>query len=434
MLDMWRAYVGESAMRHTIQKYLSAHRNRAVSTDVFWNTFGTSQASAYEHAWLDGFGTPILRASARCAAGKQHVDVEQQPIRSDFSAARKETLWPIPISLRVGTHNAPYLLTTRRASIDAGSCGTRISLNEGLRPPYMTVASHIDPGNSATDRLRVFSDTQYLYNARLATIADLNAALTAYAPKAAGLFRLRYALRYLTVDAALLRGSPLEARFDASVQAWALPLEARTRTLEPKSGDVNARGELLQLLSWMPTSAIEHVAQATYDAQTAQPGFYQDGWGNGALAAQDAKSQRVTQVTQVVSQPEATISAKEAFLLSVTGDTNVVASVLAWASTRRDFALYVSSLGARNPQTVSNYLELHAHDILVSAPPTQQAWTLTSCVVNGAWSARSPEAWRMFFERHLSQRDRALINNAVKQIATKWAQRHGLERQLSQAM
>ncbi len=98
ILRQIRDYIGEDNFRNGLQHYLQTHAYDCAGSQDFWAAFeAVSEApvSAIMRAWVEQPGYPVLTAER---AGDT-LRLAQQ--RFTFEPQEEETLWPIPVTLRL---------------------------------------------------------------------------------------------------------------------------------------------------------------------------------------------------------------------------------------------------------------------------------------------------------------------------------------------
>lgn len=429
VISMWASYAGESAMHDAIHRFLSTYWGRGATNADFWSSFDDAAALRYGKAWLYQPGTPAFFATASCSNGMERLRASQQPTHAAFSLARRGELWPIPFQVSNGGQNRTLLLDRTQQTFTLGSCASKLSLNPGLRPPYLTRARGFATANSLTGRQRVYDDTLHLYFTRLANIQELNKALADFSPIAGDDYDVKLGENALSTALKDLHGTSAGDRLADDVRAWGHPLLEKLG-MKPVASTSSAQFSLMALLSWSNDSLGAKGAAAEFARVATTPGYSPAIWGLAQLAAQ-YRDGALSDSMLPVPQPQAygQLSFREMYLISLS-DAPSIRRVLDSAKDRSNFALYITSLGARNPVVVSRYLDMYAHDLMRTAPPTQQGWTLTSTVVNGCWLARTPQQWQHFFQRYIPQ-DASIIHNATQNIEAKWRERLSLQRELT---
>jgi aminopeptidase N len=148
LLQMFEAYLGESAFREGIRRYLTKYSHRNATSEDFLTAvagenFGISKAFS---SFLDQPGVPLVSAALTCGGGKPRVQLSQQryvPIGSKAASER----WAIPVCVKYpasseGTARACTLMEGETAEIvldHAPACPAWIDANDGARGYYRTL-------------------------------------------------------------------------------------------------------------------------------------------------------------------------------------------------------------------------------------------------------------------------------------------------------
>jgi len=440
--DQWDAYDGDARMRAAAHRYLESFAWRSATSADFWSAFNSSAASHYGHAWLNEPGAPVIDINVRCRGGKQFATLRQHPIRSGYFRSRRETLWPVPASVSAGAKTSWTLLAAKHATVAAGSCGGAVLVDKGLRPQYPV---HYSMGDlrklqdaplASVDRTRILRDTATLYHGASATLPEMLAALR-IGVRAPGLLEHVYGiLGDLTDDAQALQGSPYAGKFFASVNASLIPVLQRAGFSKNASTDQNNLARMYAVVAYDPQPAFAHSVLDAWRAARASSSFFPfSDWSVLPYAAAAGQQRDFDwALANVRNTPNEILQNDPFWFLAGARDASTITRILDTLHERRiDYPSSVWAIGKYEPRIVSAYLDAHVHDVLSALPPTQQANALAYGVSNGPWTARTPAAWRAFFERVLSHSDKATIDGAMGVIEQKWTLRHRLEAQLRNA-
>lgn len=439
VLHQWAGYVGHSAMRAAVHRFLVQHSRTATNAAAFWDSFGTPLAKHYGNAWLNLPGAPVVMAKRICRDGHQVLSVYQKRIHDDEFHDRRSAIWPIPISVTVDGKTSWTMLGEKSASIPAGVCGQTALIDSGLRPAYLVHLTYSQLASlkhlttlAPIDRIRVMRDTLTLYTGKVATLPELISAINIglQAPKPdAFAVSLRFQLYKIMP---LLAGSRFSKRFSSDINAAILPLLiAHGFSLTHRTDHLSS---IYDVMSYVPNSAASHIALASWRKHRAdrKPTFYIE-WGLVHYAATAGTPLDFSWALKHTSRASSMLGANdpEIFLEGARKSVVIFHIFDVLGKQHVNYPDIVTAIGARHPHIVAAYILSHATAIMRSAPPTQQAWTLTDTITNGAWAGQSPAQWHAFLARTLPSRDADAIHDAMLIINTKWNERKALEAQLA---
>ncbi len=439
VLDQWDAYVGDPTMRNTVQKFFSKYRGRGTTNAAFWKMFGTSQASGYGNSWLNEPGAPVVQAAFTCVHSRQILSLKQARIFDAEFHDRKSTVWPIPLSWTTNGKTHWIMLEGKPRQLDAGSCADTTVIDAGFRPTYLVHLSapelkrlNRDTALSAVDRMRVFRDTFSLMTAHQATLPEylvaLHIATQMPRPQSFG-YTLRDSLRGILQ---YLAGSPelpiVSKSINDSLHHAFLPEDLHSGKL------LNLQNGLYWELAIIPDRRFAREALASWRKDRSKMRTPED----IALMTYSGTAGTPDDFTWVMHHiltgcnPHGWLPADPMpFLFGAHTRATVLRIFTHMQNKDCDYPGIVSRIGYYQPKIVADYIVTHAHDIMRSAPPSQQAWTLTDSIVNGAWAGRTPTQWRTFLQHTLSPADAPAIHDAMMKIEAKWARRRLLEAQLA---
>ncbi len=144
-IRMLENYLGESAFRDGIRRYMAAHAYGNTTTADLWQALEAvagKPVTAIAASFTEQEGVPLVIAETSCSGDDQRVTLRQErfaivPARSftgngevDGLAARR---WQVPIAIgEVGSAKPPQiLLLDGSAEIAGGTCGEAIKVNLG---------------------------------------------------------------------------------------------------------------------------------------------------------------------------------------------------------------------------------------------------------------------------------------------------------------
>src|SRR5262249_17492388 len=134
LLRMLEAYLGETAFRDGVRRYIQAHRGSSATTADLW--YHLSQAAGRDvaglaAAWTEQPGPPGVGPPRSCRAGVETVTLSQQ--RFTLNDPKAEPLsWKIPVVMSdpFGTRRA-VLLEQPSQQIRLGKCTGLLVVNAG---------------------------------------------------------------------------------------------------------------------------------------------------------------------------------------------------------------------------------------------------------------------------------------------------------------
>ena len=127
VLRMLEQYLGEPIFRAGVQLYLKEHAYGSTETDDLWAGLAASSRlpiGEVMHGWIFRAGYPLV--SARREGG----DLVLTQRRFLYLAAEDDSLWQIPLRVRVGDEVRPVMLREREQRLSVPS-GATIVVNDG---------------------------------------------------------------------------------------------------------------------------------------------------------------------------------------------------------------------------------------------------------------------------------------------------------------
>ncbi len=441
VVHQWSAFVGNHAMLAAVHHYLQSNAWSTVTTRTFWRAFHSPQAVSYGSAWLNQPGTPVVEVTSRCQGALQLVSLKQMPLVHFGFHDRPSAIWPIPVSISTAHATRWAMLGANPIALKFGVCNTPIVIDRGFRPAYPTrlasgmLRKLVSYRNlQSIDRMRIAQDTDILFRAQVATLPEFLHAL-AIGMQLSHPALLANSLRYrLASIASTMTGAKGRHRLGASLNFALLPMLSKNH-FSLIHVDHNLSG-IYDTMSNFPNHDRALKALRSWKKHRSTPRAFPD-YAFGLIryaAAVGTRSDFDWALAHVVPVNQYSSIAVQTplFFLSGAHDAPTILRIFSQLQTRNiDYPAIVLEIGTHQPKIVADYIVTHAHDIMRSAPPSQQAWTLTDSIVNGAWAGRTPKQWRAFLQYTLSPRDTPAIHDAMITIDAKWARRRLLEAQLA---
>ncbi|QUD86482.1 M1 family metallopeptidase [Phenylobacterium montanum] len=186
VIRMMEAYVGESAFRDGVRRYMADHAYGNTVTDDLWREIdqggGPRPITEIAHDFTLHAGVPLLRqGEASCQAGKTSQALAQGRYGIDDST-RGERVWHVPVIARTLDSAAPghgVIAGTAGGRIEVPGCGP-VVLNAGQTGYFRTLYSPAGVAAltqrfselSADDQLGLLDDTRALGFGGLEPITD----------------------------------------------------------------------------------------------------------------------------------------------------------------------------------------------------------------------------------------------------------------------
>ncbi|MHB8461857.1 MAG: M1 family aminopeptidase [Vulcanimicrobiaceae bacterium] len=441
VLDQWSAYVGDPSMRKAVHKFLAKYGGRATTDAAFWKTYGTPQANRYGAAWLNEPGAPVVQATFHCAHSRQILSLNQARIFDAEFHDRQSTVWPVPLSWSTNGKTHWIMLEKQSRQIDAGSCADTTVIDAGFRPTYLVHLSTselkrlgVDTALTAVDRMRIFRDTFSLITAHQATLPEyllaLHIASRMPRPQSFG-YTLRDSLANILRYLAGSRELPIVSKsINDSLRHAFLPEDLHSGKL------LNLQNGLYWELAIIPDKRFAREALSSWrkhrsDMRTLTSEDMALMTYAGTVGTSDDFTWVMHHIMTGCDQLSWLPADPTPFLYGAQDQATILRIFAHMQSNGCDYPEIVSRMGYYQPKIVANYIVTHAHDIMRTAPPSQQAWTLTDSIVNGAWAGRTPRQWRAFLQHTLAPRDAPAIHDAMIAIDANWARRRLFEAQLA---
>jgi aminopeptidase N len=186
-IRMLENYLGESAFRDGIRRYMAAHAYGNTTTADLWQALEAAAGkpvTAIAASFTEQDGVPLVIAETNCSGDDQRVTLRQErfaivPVRSFTGNGEVGGLparrWQVPIAIgEVGTARPPQiLLLDGAAEIAGGTCGEAIKVNLGDIGYYRVEYGPIPraalakslPRMAVEDRLNFLADSWALVEA-----------------------------------------------------------------------------------------------------------------------------------------------------------------------------------------------------------------------------------------------------------------------------
>lgn len=140
-IRMLEAYLGETAFRDGIRRYMQAHRGSNATTADLWHHLSAASGrdvKALAASWTEQPGFPLVRAEQHCDADSARVTLTQERFTlGDPRAAR--LAWTVPVTLvdAAGARQTVLLDGRRPQTVALGACGA-LRVNAGSTGYYRT--------------------------------------------------------------------------------------------------------------------------------------------------------------------------------------------------------------------------------------------------------------------------------------------------------
>ena len=138
LIRMLENYLGESAFRDGIRRYMAAHAYGNTTTTDLWQALESAagkKVTGIAASYTEQDGVPLISAETRCSGDDQRMTLRQDRfvIAPAGAPALPPRSWQVPIAVGplTSTRPAEVLLLDGNAEIAAGSCGEAIKVNLG---------------------------------------------------------------------------------------------------------------------------------------------------------------------------------------------------------------------------------------------------------------------------------------------------------------
>lgn len=142
VIGMLEDYVGAEQWRAGVRSYIKAHAYGNAVTDQLWAEVDKAapgkQFTQVAHDFTLQPGVPLIKASARCEAGKTVVALEQGEYTVD-RPGKTPLHWHVPVAVRGGDGNVVRTLVDGQGSVTLPGCAGPVVVNAGQKGYYRTL-------------------------------------------------------------------------------------------------------------------------------------------------------------------------------------------------------------------------------------------------------------------------------------------------------
>lgn len=142
VIGMLEDYVGAEQWRAGVRNYIKAHAYGNAVTDQLWAEVDKAapgkQFTQVAHDFTLQPGVPLIKASARCEAGKTVVALEQGEYTVD-RPGKTPLHWHVPVAVRGGDGNVVRTLVDGQGSVTLPGCSGPVLVNAGQKGYYRTL-------------------------------------------------------------------------------------------------------------------------------------------------------------------------------------------------------------------------------------------------------------------------------------------------------
>jgi aminopeptidase N len=138
LIRMLENYLGESAFRDGIRRYMAAHAYGNTTTTDLWQALESAagkKVAGIAASYTEQDGVPLITAETSCSGDDQRMTLRQDRfvVAPAGAAALPPRHWQVPVAVGrlTSTRPADVLLLDGAAEIAAGSCGEAIKVNLG---------------------------------------------------------------------------------------------------------------------------------------------------------------------------------------------------------------------------------------------------------------------------------------------------------------
>ena len=138
LIRMLENYLGESAFRDGIRRYMAAHAYGNTTTTDLWQALESAagkKVTGIAASYTEQDGVPLISAETSCSGDDQRMTLRQDRfvIAPAGAAGLPPRHWQVPVAVGPlgSTRPADILLLDGAAEIAAGSCGEAIKVNLG---------------------------------------------------------------------------------------------------------------------------------------------------------------------------------------------------------------------------------------------------------------------------------------------------------------
>jgi len=142
VIGMLEDYVSAEQWRAGVRNYIKAHAYGNAVTDQLWAEVDKAapgkQFTQVAHDFTLQPGVPLIKASARCEAGKTVVALEQGEYTVD-RPGKTPLHWHVPVAVRGGDGNVVRTLVDGQGSVTLPGCSGPVLVNAGQKGYYRTL-------------------------------------------------------------------------------------------------------------------------------------------------------------------------------------------------------------------------------------------------------------------------------------------------------
>jgi aminopeptidase N len=179
-LHMLEAFLGETAFREGVRRYMRAHRLSNTTTADLWHHLAQASGRdvrAFAAPWVEQPGFPRLDVTQHCEGGRGVVRLEQRRFTLNDPQAQPLS-WPVPITLLIGgNQRRSTLLEASPSELRLDDCGVvHVASGGYFRVRYDSAAANAIAQKfanlAAPERQRLLADTFALVQSGEVDLAD----------------------------------------------------------------------------------------------------------------------------------------------------------------------------------------------------------------------------------------------------------------------
>src|SRR5215469_4364410 len=185
-------YLGETAFRAGIRRYVNEHSYSNATTEDLWTALEKAsgeQVAPIARSYTDQAGVPLITSDEKCTDARRNLSLKQERFTIYYPDV-PPALWQVPINWGLAGENKPnanLLLRDQSAEISAGKCGGPLKLNVGdvgyYRVQYdaatMAALTQMIEKMQPEDRVNLLADSWALLEAGRLSPADYFRLVTA---------------------------------------------------------------------------------------------------------------------------------------------------------------------------------------------------------------------------------------------------------------
>jgi aminopeptidase N len=284
VIAMLEAYAGEDTWRDGIRTYMRRHQYGNTVSDDLWRAVeqaGAAGITDIAHDFTLQPGIPLVRAEARCTAGRGVLTLTQ----SEFSRDRKDQVaaspqrWRVPLLVRAGGAEPVRHVLDSSASLELPGCGA-VVVNGGqlgyfrtlYTPAMVAQLVQVFPTLQPIDQAGLVRDNFALAEAGYQTVSPALDLLAAVPGDANPIVAQTAINRWAAVHGIAREGD--RSRVAAMAREQWLP-RLQQLGFDPKPGeslvDTDLRGDLLTVLGNMGDPTVVAEARRRFAALQGDP-------------------------------------------------------------------------------------------------------------------------------------------------------------------